>query len=210
MVTKQPDKTRQAILEAARWEIYRHGFQGASLDNILERTGVTKGALYHHFSNKLDLGYAVVDEIVRGWMIRQWITPLETIDDPIDGLQSVARQALAEAPDERIHHGCPVNNLVQEMSPIDEGFRLRLDGILQDWRGGIAKHLRRGQESGHVRTDLDPQAMAAFLVASLEGIAGTAKSARSREFAESMVNVFCQTIETLRPHTARREAAGVT
>jgi len=52
--------TRRKILESAFHEIHRNGFQAASLNPILERTGVTKGALYHHFPNKQTLGYAVL------------------------------------------------------------------------------------------------------------------------------------------------------
>ena len=57
--------TRQIILQAAFDEIYAHGFQAASLTKILSTTGVTKGALYYYFPNKLTLGYAVVDEILK-------------------------------------------------------------------------------------------------------------------------------------------------
>ena len=65
---RNPEQTRQALLEAAFEEIYRVGFQAASLDRILDRAGVTKGALYHHFKNKLELGYAVLEEVVRPTM----------------------------------------------------------------------------------------------------------------------------------------------
>lgn len=43
----------------------RHGFQAASLNNILAKTGLTKGALYHHFPDKDRLGYAVIEEVIR-------------------------------------------------------------------------------------------------------------------------------------------------
>jgi len=51
-------------LNAASREIYRSGFQSASLDTILASTGVTKGALYYHFKSKEGLGYAVVEEVI--------------------------------------------------------------------------------------------------------------------------------------------------
>ena len=56
-----PEKTRQDLLEAAFEEVWQNGFRAASLDAILVRVGVTKGALYHHFHNKLELGYGVVE-----------------------------------------------------------------------------------------------------------------------------------------------------
>ncbi len=199
MVTKQPDKTRRALLESAMREMHRNGFQGASLDRILEGTGVTKGALYHHFPNKLALGYAVVDEMIAPMLLNQWVGPLQEFDNPIDGLQDGVARVMETMPEDFIKLGCPLNNLIQEMAPIDEGFRIRLEAVLDKWRDGIASRLRHGQEKGHVRTDLDPDAMAAFLVAALEGMAGTAKSAQDREVAMAMLNVYVKTLDTLRP-----------
>ena len=57
-------QTRHDILSAAFDEIYTNGFRASSLDAILERTDLTKGALFHQFASKLELGYAVVDEII--------------------------------------------------------------------------------------------------------------------------------------------------
>ena len=62
---RAPDVTREKLLNAAFEEMYLRGFQAASLDTILARAGVTKGALYHHFPDKAALGYAVVDEVIR-------------------------------------------------------------------------------------------------------------------------------------------------
>src|SRR6202044_3625075 len=61
---RDPERTRERLLRAASREIYRSGFQSASLDRILVSAGVTKGALYHHFENKEALGYAVVEEVI--------------------------------------------------------------------------------------------------------------------------------------------------
>jgi AcrR family transcriptional regulator len=68
--------TRGQILFAAYKEIHVNGFQSASLSNILKRTGVTKGALYHHFRDKSELGYAVVDEVIDTRIQQSFIHPL--------------------------------------------------------------------------------------------------------------------------------------
>ena len=70
--SRDPDVTRNKLLQAAFEEIYRRGFQAASLDTILIKAGVTKGALYHHFPDKAALGYAVVDEVVKGLLLKRW------------------------------------------------------------------------------------------------------------------------------------------
>src|SRR4030095_5203309 len=71
--TRAPDATRQKLLYAAFEEMYRSGFQAASLDAILAKAGVTKGALYHHFPDKAALGYAVVDEVVRAPVLEAYL-----------------------------------------------------------------------------------------------------------------------------------------
>lgn len=55
--------TRAALLAAARELFGAHGFAGAGREDIAERAGVTRGALYHHFENKQQLFYAVVEEL---------------------------------------------------------------------------------------------------------------------------------------------------
>src|SRR5437867_7749611 len=63
---KAPETTRRKILHAAFEEFYRHGFQGGSLNHIVDTAGATKGALFHHFEGgKNDLGYAVVEEVIQ-------------------------------------------------------------------------------------------------------------------------------------------------
>ncbi|MEW8322254.1 MAG: TetR/AcrR family transcriptional regulator [Candidatus Thiodiazotropha taylori] len=173
------DKTRQALLEAAYEEIYRHGYQAASLNTILERTGVTKGALYHHFGSKQKLGYAVIDEIISQKLDREWLTPIQQAGHPIDVMIEVIQQAGQQITSQQIDQGCPLNNLAQEMSPIDAGFRQRIDHLYRKWQESIEKILRDGQQGGTVKTSIDPADAALFILASLEGCMGIAKNAQS-------------------------------
>jgi len=63
--TRAPENTRRRILKAAFGEFYRNGFHGGSLNRIVEKADTTKGALFHHFEGKNDLGYAVVEAVLR-------------------------------------------------------------------------------------------------------------------------------------------------
>ncbi|MCG7981497.1 MAG: TetR/AcrR family transcriptional regulator [Candidatus Thiodiazotropha lotti] len=173
------DKTRQALLEAAYEEIYRNGFQAASLNTILERTGVTKGALYHHFSSKQKLGYAVIDEIISEKLDREWLTPIQQPGHPIDVMIEVIQLAGQQITSQQIDQGCPLNNLAQEMSPIDPGFRQRIDHLYRKWQQSIEKLLRDGQQDGAVKASINPADAALFILASLEGCLGIAKNAQS-------------------------------
>jgi AcrR family transcriptional regulator len=60
---ERSEATRGALLEAARRLFTEHGFAATSRDEIAEASGVTRGALYHHFSSKEGLFRAVVEQL---------------------------------------------------------------------------------------------------------------------------------------------------
>jgi AcrR family transcriptional regulator len=204
---RAPDVTRGKLLTAAFEEIYRRGFQAASLDTILARAGVTKGALYHHFPDKAALGYAVVSEVIRGYLLERWLNALQQSPlDPLTTLQRTLRERGASLTAEEVELGCPLNNLAQEMSPLDERFRCCIDATFQAWQDGFAQALARGQEQGTVRRDVDPRKIAAFLVAAAEGSFGLAKSAGSAATLRSNMETLATFLDGLRPQAEGRSA----
>src|SRR5688500_13194892 len=84
--TRNPERTRALILEVAFGEIFPRGFQGVSVDDIVKRTGLTKGAFFHHFPTKQALGYALVDETLKRMTFERWIQPLEQYENPLEGV----------------------------------------------------------------------------------------------------------------------------
>ncbi|MEW5787131.1 MAG: TetR family transcriptional regulator C-terminal domain-containing protein [Pseudomonadota bacterium] len=180
MEHRPSDLTRQRILEAGFAEIHRQGYQSASIANILGATGLTKGALYHHFPSKKDLGLAVVEEIIATGLEERLVQPVRSAAQPARALLALidAKQSLDE---EQVRLGCPLNNLMQEMSPVDEDFRLRLNRILSRWQDAFEDALRRAQEAGEVRPDLNCHAAALFIVSAWEGCVGVAKNMQSVE-----------------------------
>lgn len=200
---RNAERTRQRLLEAAYREVYRYGFQSAGIDNILAATNVTKGALYYHFGSKEDLGYAVVEEIVAKLPRDRWLLPLERSKDKdaIDALIAVV-QAIPTRPRD-IKGGCPLVNLAQEMSPLDEQFRKRLQRIFQGWQEGIAGTLRRGQEQGSVRRDVDTEEMASFLIAMVEGYEVLAKNAQDAKVWNAGIRNIVGWLNSLRASSKR-------
>lgn len=195
---RQPDVTRQRLLECAFDEIHRHGFRAASLDAILQKTGVTKGALYHHFENKAALGYAVVDELIHPTMRSHW-EPLATAEDPITTAIAGLKKRRDKLKERLLANGCPFNNLAQEMTPLDEGFRRRLQGILSEWCAALAGALERGKATHKVRADVNTGAAAIFIVSAIEGLIGMAKTAQSASLYEQGLRGLIEYLERLRP-----------
>src|SRR5256714_9269048 len=164
--TRTPENTRGKILQAAFNEFYKNGFQGGSLNRIVDEAGTTKGAVFHHFKGKKDLGYAVVREVIHPRFKQQWSDPLANSTDPITDLKRIFRQgAKREIANGGLVHGCPLNNLAQEMSPLDEKFRQALEKIYVAWRETVAAAFARGIKAGKGRRNVYPRKVAALIVA---------------------------------------------
>jgi TetR/AcrR family transcriptional repressor of nem operon len=205
---RDPDRTRERLLEAGFREIHRQGFQPASLEAIVEGAGVTKGALYHHFGSKQALGYAVVDEVLDHLLHEHWLGPIEHATDSLDALIATIRRA---SQSEAVELGCPLNNLAQEMSGVDEGFQQRIAELYRRWEAGVARALQRAQTQGRVRRVVDVAVAATFVVASIAGALGLAKTRKNpaplRACAESLTR-YLGTLRSPRrrpiPTTTRR------
>ena len=179
---RDPERTRERLLQAAFREVHRSGFQSAGIDTILAATNVTKGALYYHFDSKEALGFAIVEEIIAKLVRDRWLRPLLSDGQPIDILIGIVRRTPVRPADVRA--GCPLLNLAQEMSPLDEQFRKRLERIFLAWQEGVATLLRKGQSQGTVRRDLNPDEAASFLIAMVEGYVSLAKNAQDAKVWE--------------------------
>jgi len=190
---KNPQHTRQQILEVTADLIHRHGYKGLRVDEVVEKTGLTKGAIYHHFPNKQALGYAVVDELFHKHFIDHLNALKESGGKP---LQIIAQsfnpsESMCEAD---LEVGCPLTNLGQEMSYEDEGFRVRINSIFDNWSNMVAELIKQGIEDGSIKPSTDPVKTSRFLVSSFQGIQCSSKCTKdvqrfkdNVEFLETLI-----------------------
>ena len=92
-----------------------------------------------------------------------------------------------------------MNNLAQEMSPLDEGFHARINRLYQIWRERYAVALARGIQAGTVRASVEPKHVAALIVAAQMGIWGTGKSSRDPTVMRQAADGACEYLASLRP-----------
>jgi AcrR family transcriptional regulator len=137
------ERTRKAILDAAAEVFDERGFNGASLSDILTKAGVTKGALYFHFSSKEELAQAIVEE--------QWEVDLPYVDYDNPGLQTLIDMSHAFGhnlwTNVRVRAS---NRLVTEASFADPS-----PEVYQRWMKIIHEILVPAQASGDLRNEWD-------------------------------------------------------
>lgn len=152
------ERTRNVILDAAAEAFEERGFAGASLSDILARAGVTKGALYFHFSSKEDLAMALVEE--------QWKIELPPLEAPKNPVQSVI---------DLCHSFC--NNLCTNTRVrasnrlVTEGnFERPLPEVYTRWVDMLHHFLKVAQTTGDLRQELDPADVASYIGGAVLGI----------------------------------------
>ena len=189
---RDPEKTRARILGAAFDTVYRNGFRASSVKEIASKAGVTEGAFFHYFHTKEDLGYALTDEVLKEMMMSRWIRPLAAYENPVQGMIVRFRKLMEDTSDEDLSLGCPLNNLTQEMSPVDQAFRDRLRTILELWIDETERYLKIAQTRGYLRQGVNPRQAAEFAVMVEEGAAAVVKNLGGKKLYWSFYDSFRQ------------------
>ncbi len=145
--------TQRAEVVGQLAEIFReHGFEGASLSLITERTGLGKGSLYHFFPRGKDQMAEDVLSEIEGWFEREIFAPLEQAEDARDGLKS-----MLAAVETYFHSGrriCLIGAFALDATR--DRFSARIDTYFEAWTAAITIALERlGRKSGIAQGDAE-------------------------------------------------------
>jgi TetR/AcrR family transcriptional repressor of nem operon len=104
-----------------------------------------------------------VDEVIATNLHQKWMQPLRNAKNPVGVLVRMIQSESLKRGD--VQRGCPLLNLSPEMSGLDEGFRRRTAKVYKDWHDAMAEALREGQKRRVVRSDINANETARFLIA---------------------------------------------
>ncbi|UOE52520.1 TetR/AcrR family transcriptional regulator [Mucilaginibacter sp. SMC90] len=169
------DATRTEILKKAFDLIYRNGYQATSIDHILETTSVTKGAFYHHFKSKEEMGIALIEDVIRKEIWPTITKSLGTSKDFRKNLHKMLKDLLIANPSLTCAYGCPAVNLIHEMAPINERFKRALKKNMAEWRRSIEEEVVRAQGDGQLSTNHEPETIALSIITLYHGVRNMGK-----------------------------------
>lgn len=167
---KKSEQTRQQILQTAFELIYVRGFQTTSVDDIIAKTQVTKGAFYYHFKNKDEMGLAIINEILKPTLSDTFLNPFETNENPLEAIYQLMHILLLETPFLRVEYGCPAANFTQEMAPWNETFRVALDELTLRWNEIMSNAIENGKLKGFVKQETQSSNVTTFIMSGYWGI----------------------------------------
>lgn len=170
--------TRNRILDAASREFQQRGYHATSMHDIMQLAAVPGGSVYHYFPTKKSLGLAVIEERVAADVTQTWIEPIRHAPSAAQGVAGVFDAVADGLERDGAVLGCPVNNLVLELSLTDPDFQRALRRVFDHWEQTIAQRFREDLKNGSVR-DVDPVKLATLVVAAFSGAMSLAKAAQN-------------------------------
>ncbi len=182
--------TREKILNRCFEAICEGGFINLRTDKEIKRLRITKGAFYHYFPGKLDLGYAVVDEILMPSYTGQWSSLEQKTQGVAKALNDIIEEIKVSSTDISVKRGDVLCNLMVEMSNEDEPFRVKLEEVLEAQVKIIQRAILTGKAAGEMKPQIDARSMAYSLVGQLHGCYAVAKTRNSRDVFTLMVNAL--------------------
>jgi len=188
--------SRDKLIDATFQEIYKKGYSGTSLGDILENSQVKKGSLYHHFSSKKDLVLAMIKEKFLKRVEENWQELSQKDEDIIDTLILVLK-----GKDKNFSNGCPLGNVLQECSNLDEDFVVLMDEILKGWEKLFENALSKAIEKKEIK-NVDAKEMALFLIAIYEGAILMSKRSKSSKEYQICINQLEHFLNLLKTKTS--------
>lgn len=173
---KARGSARTALLDAAHKLVRRKGWHATTVDDLCVEAGVTKGAFFHHFASKEELGVAaarhwtaVTAPLFAGAAYQQKRDPLQRIFGYLD-----FRATLAEGPLEAIT--CFAGTAVQEVFATSESMRAALGASITDHAAQLASDFAAAIERHPPRMKVNAEGLALYTQTVLQGGFVLAKS----------------------------------
>lgn len=169
--------TRERLIEATFNEVYQKGYNTASLSTILERAQTNKGTMYHYFPSKKAMVLAMIEEKYLHRVKASWEILEQSESHIIDTLCTILKNK-----ENNFTYGCPLGNILQECSSIDEDFTKVINAIFKNWEELFQKAMLKAIQNHEIKP-IDVNQIATFLIALYEGaLLLSKKSASSKEY----------------------------
>ncbi len=165
--------TRDKILAESRALILKNGFSGTSIDNILDKTGITKGAFFYHFKTKSLLAKALLEDFAKEdiFYMNEALEKTEPLKG--DALQRLLQfiqefidmiSDLSEPPP-----GCLYATYLSENNQFDKEIWEFISTTILLWRSTLEMLIHNVLEENDMKIEVDVASLADLLVVIFEG-----------------------------------------
>ena len=160
-------QTRRAIVAEAAPLFNQKGFEGTSLADLMQATGLQKGGIYRHFSGKEELAAEAFD-YSWGKAVDERLAGVAEIPNCVERLKKTIEN-FVELRVGLVPGGCPLMNTAVEADDGNARLRARAKKALQNWTARLTKITAEGIAQNQISRNVDARGLAQLIIGSLEG-----------------------------------------
>lgn len=155
------EQTKIILLDTGLALLEEHGFNATGIQEITAKAGIPKGSFYNYFASKEEFAAAIIAHYSQTRLVQWQALWQEQPAEDADGILRVlfgyldAKYAAASP-----KKGCLLGNLAGEISEASEECRQALQTAIQAYKAVVIKGVERGQQTGRLRCDASPEALA--------------------------------------------------
>jgi len=186
-------ETRNRIIVKAAPLFNRKGFAGCSMQDIVEAVGLEKGSLYGHFPTKEALAVAAFEYAWRETSGAR-ITKMDTVTNAVEKLK-IHVSNLVSVP--QFSGGCPLLNTIVDNDDGNPALKKAARDALKGWQLFLQNIVKEGQGRKEIRSDVEPEAVAALIISLFEGAMALDRLDRKSEFlkkAGKHIDLYLDTV----------------
>lgn len=173
MAPRSGAATRQKILDTAEAMILNQGYAATSIDQIIEKVGLTKGSFFYHYKTKNDLARALIDRYSRSdaRLLNDNLARAEKLSpDPLQQVLIFIGLFLETAEQlEEPYPGCLFASYCYESGLFDEEIQTVVADAMLEWRKVIGARLRAAVDKHPPRIDVHVDSLADMITVIFEG-----------------------------------------
>lgn len=162
------EKTREFIIERSAELFNKKGFAGTSLSDLVEVTGLTKGAIYGNFGNKDDVALAVYD-YNSSRVINRLHEHIAAKNNAIGKLYAITDYYRSHYKETAAGGGCPILNTAIEADNGHPDLKTKVATSIKNWRKMIESIIKKGIEKGEIKKHADAAEYAVIFISLIEG-----------------------------------------
>jgi TetR/AcrR family transcriptional regulator, transcriptional repressor for nem operon len=198
------EQTRRDIVEKAAPLFNQKGFEGTSLADLMQATGLQKGGIYRHFSGKKELAAEAFDY---AWekAVRGRLDGVAGVADCVDRLKKTIDN-FVERRAGLVPGGCPLMNAAVEADDGNPVLRARARKALQEWTERLSRITAEGIKKQEMDWRVTPRQLSELIISSLEGALLVSRLQNDEGPLRAMrqhLNEYLEQSVRARPHPAR-------
>lgn len=181
---------KQHLLESGMAVIFRQGYNGTGVQDIVDAAGVPKGSFYNYFDSKEAFAVEGLTRLAEQASACAKAVLTDTSVAPLTRVLNYFQGSLQYQAENGFSGGCIIGNLCQEMADVSEPMRERINELMCAKVKMIAQCLAEAQAKGDLPADRNPSDSAEFIFYAWEGALMRMKATKNDEPLQAFMRVL--------------------